>query len=49
MSSVNPAKYIGVFDKLGSIEVGKLADLLIVDDHFSIKDVYMEGKLHPIH
>lgn len=49
MSSVNPAKYIGVFDKIGSIEEGKLADLLIVDDHFSIKDVYMEGKLHPIH
>jgi N-acetylglucosamine-6-phosphate deacetylase len=49
MSSVNPAQYIGVFDKIGSIEEGKLADLLIVDDHFSITDVYMEGKLHPIH
>lgn len=46
MSSINPAKYIGVFNKIGSIEEGKLADLLVVDDHFSIKDIYMEGKLH---
>jgi len=46
MASMNPAKYIGIFDKAGSIEEGKFADLLIVDDHFSIKDIYVEGQLH---
>ncbi len=30
MSTINAAKSLGVFEKLGSIEVGKLADLVII-------------------
>ncbi|MGP4105589.1 N-acetylglucosamine-6-phosphate deacetylase [Virgibacillus sp. L01] len=37
MTSSNPAKQLGVFDKKGSIKVGKDADLLLVDDDLHIK------------
>lgn len=36
MASINPAKQIGIFDKKGSIGVGKDADLLLVDDRLTI-------------
>lgn len=36
MASVNPAKQIGVFDRKGSIAVGKDADLLLVDGEINI-------------
>ncbi|MFZ3576893.1 N-acetylglucosamine-6-phosphate deacetylase [Virgibacillus sp. DJP39] len=36
MASVNPAKQIGVFDKKGSIEIGKDADFLLVDEGLTI-------------
>lgn len=32
MASINPAKYVNVFDKKGSIAVNKDADLLVIDD-----------------
>ena len=34
-----PAKQIGIFDKVGSIEKGKDADLLVVDKDFNLKEV----------
>ena len=45
MSSVNPAKQLGVFDRKGSIAVGKDADLLIVDDQFNVKQTFCKGVL----
>lgn len=43
MASENPAKYINVYDKKGSIEKGKDADLLVIDCDFNLKDVYVKG------
>lgn len=41
----NPAKMLGVQDTIGSLEVGKRADLLLVDEaDMSIKSVYAKGE-----
>ena len=45
MGSLNPAKVIGLDRELGSIEVGKKADLIFVDDKFNVQKVMQEGKL----
>lgn len=43
-STVNPAKQIGIYDKVGSIESGKYADLVLMDKSLNIKAVYMHGR-----
>lgn len=43
MTAENPAKYIGVYDKKGSIEIGKDADLLVIDGLWNLKDVFVRG------
>lgn len=43
MLSSSPAKHIGEFDRLGSIEVGKQADLVIADGCFNVKGVIKNG------
>ncbi len=45
MASTNPAKAVGLEDKIGSIEIGKNADLVFVDDKFNVKKVILEGKI----
>ena len=45
MASINPAKQVGVFTDKGSIEVGKDADLLLVDDNFDLKLTFKKGKI----
>ena len=45
MASLNPAKAIGMDDRIGSIEAGKLADLVFVDDRFNVRKVMLEGEL----
>lgn len=45
MTSENAAKYLGIDDRKGSIEIGKDADLLVVDEHFNLKATYCRGKL----
>ena len=42
-SSFTPARRIGVLDKKGSIEIGKDADLVIVDDELNVKYVIKNG------
>lgn len=44
MTSENSAKYIGVFDKKGSLEKGKDADILVVDKDFNLKVTYCMGR-----
>ena len=43
-ASLNPAKALGIDKLYGSVQVGKIADLLLVDDRFSVKSVYLEGE-----
>ena len=43
MASVNPAKQLDVFDKKGSIAVGKDADVILVDDELNIKYTICRG------
>ena len=45
MASLNPAKAIGMDDTIGSIKIGKNADLVFVDDKFQVKKVMQEGKI----
>ena len=40
----NPAKSIGIWEKTGSIEEGKDADLLLVDPKLNLKAVILKGK-----
>ena len=43
MAARNPARVIGLDHEIGTIEVGKKANLVIVDDRFNIKKVFLEG------
>ena len=45
MASLNPAKVIGMDDEIGSIEPGKIADLVFVDDKFNVHQVMVGGKI----
>lgn len=47
MASRNPARVIGLEDEIGTIEPGKRADLVFVDDVFQVKNVILGGKLCP--
>ena len=39
----NPASELKIYDKIGSIEVGKFADFVIFDKNFSIKKTFVNG------
>lgn len=43
MASLNPARVINMDKEIGSIEIGKRADLLIIDDQIDIKRVILGG------
>ncbi len=45
MATVNPAKQLNVFDKKGSIAVGKDADIVIMDTNFKISTTICRGKI----
>lgn len=45
MVTVNPAKELGVYDELGSIEVGKKADLTIFNHKIEITTTLVDGKV----
>ena len=44
-ATINPAKAIGIDKDAGSIEVGKYADILLVDDELNIRYVVSKGKI----
>lgn len=44
MASTNPAAALG-FDDIGSVAVGKKADLVFVDEDFQVQQVMLRGKL----
>ena len=45
MASTNPARMLGMDEEIGSVEVGKKANLVFVDDMFNIQKVMLHGKL----
>lgn len=45
MITVNPARYIGVNDRKGSLEPGMDADICVFDEDVNIKAVFVGGKL----
>ena len=40
----NPAKLIGVYDRIGSIEEGKEADVVVLDKDCQVIRTYSKGK-----
>lgn len=38
----NPAVELGIYDRLGSLEVGKAGDIVLFDEDFNIKAAYVE-------
>ncbi|MXM67594.1 N-acetylglucosamine-6-phosphate deacetylase [Streptomyces sp. HUCO-GS316] len=42
--SVNPARLLGMYDKVGSLEPGKDADLVVLDAEFGLKGVLRRGE-----
>lgn len=42
-ASLNPARALGVDDKIGSLETGKCADIIIFDDQFNIQKTIIGG------
>lgn len=43
--TINPAKVIGEDKNIGSIAVGKCADLVVLDENLNIEEVYINGTL----
>ena len=43
MASLNPARLLGVADRKGSLEAGKDADLIIIDEDVNVEGVMIKG------
>jgi N-acetylglucosamine-6-phosphate deacetylase len=49
MATLTPATILGVESELGSIEVGKRADLLLLDADLNVRRVWVGGEaVHPV-
>lgn len=44
-ASSNPAKAIGLYNEIGSVEQGKIANLVFTDEQINIKKVMLYGKI----
>ena len=42
--TINPARCIGVDDRKGSITVGKDADIVVLNDDYSVEQTYCRGE-----
>ena len=43
MASLTPAERTGIADQTGSLDVGKRADILVMDEGLSVVDVFVGG------
>lgn len=41
----NPARELGIYESVGSIEVGKSADFVIFDENFNVKHTIIDGEI----
>jgi N-acetylglucosamine-6-phosphate deacetylase len=48
MASAHPAKVLKMQDKLGAIDPGKTASLLLLSDEFALRKVFVAGVEHLI-
>lgn len=46
MLSENPAKRLGLFSERGSLEIGKKADIVVLDDVTQVSHVFINGELN---
>ena len=44
MVTSTPAKAVGLYSERGSIEPGKIADLVVLDEDLNVKGVIINGK-----
>ena len=44
MASETPAKIMGIYDQVGSLEKGKEANVLILNHHYEICGIWSKGK-----
>jgi N-acetylglucosamine-6-phosphate deacetylase len=44
-AAVNPAQALGIFHRVGSLEIGKQANFVVLDEHLELKDVFFRGEL----
>ncbi len=44
-ASLNPARLLGIDDQVGSLEAGKTANLILIDDMVNVKKVILDGKI----
>ena len=45
MASLYPAQYLGVDQKMGSIQAGKQADLIVFNDDYEVTHTWIGGEL----
>jgi len=45
MATSTPAQVLGVYDKIGSLDRGKSADIIAVDDNFELQFLMLEGNI----
>lgn len=45
MATLNPARLLGIDDQVGSLEPGKKANLIIIDDMIHVDTVFLDGQL----
>lgn len=43
-ATINPARMLGIDDEVGSLEAGKKANLILIDDMVHVKHVILEGE-----
>ena len=43
-ATISPAKMLGVFDSVGSLEVGKFANMLVLDKELNVHEVIFKGE-----
>lgn len=43
-AAVNPAQAIGIFDRVGSLEPGKRANVVVLDGELNVKAVFFKGR-----
>ena len=44
MASLTPARILGIDARLGSLEAGKIADLLVLDEDLRVERVFLQGR-----